>query len=181
MPSEKQKQRVKEGLCPTCGKWSYPYYLCHEHRMMQNIYRVLRKFEKNGWVDVKIDSDGKKMFKWKADARIGNMRKYSPEYIAKMQLPRLKGKPMTDKILEDVIVKVLEENGVPMNQKDIEKGIKQLKTIGKIIPDTDNLIAEYKLIQQRKSNLQRNQRFAVIYKIKFLLARNAITETQLQF
>lgn len=177
---ERNQQRVKEGRCPQCGKWSYPYYLCHEHRITQNIYRVLRNFEKRGWVDIQIDTDGKKMFKWRPGADIGaKIRKYTPEAIAKMQLPRLEGKPMTDKVLEDAILKVIEENGIPMTEKEIEKGIKQLKTIGNVIPETENLIAEYKLIGQKKSNLSKSQRDAVKYKINFLLERKAITQESL--
>lgn len=178
--TERQKQRVKEGNCPRCGKFAYPFYLCHEHRIYQNVYRVLKNFEKRGWVEVLKDFDGKKIFKWRNGADIGaKIRKYSPEYIAKMQLPRLNGKPLTDKVLEDAIIKVLEVNDCPLSEKEIEKGIKQLKTIGNVIPETDNLIEEYKRIKLKNSALSRSQRNAVMYKINFLLQRNAITENQL--
>lgn len=178
---ERNEQRVKEGRCPQCGSFSYPFYLCNRHRIAQNLYRVLRDFEKRGWVETIRDEFGKKTFKWRHGADIGaNIRKYSPESIAKMQLPRLNGKPMTDKVLQDAIIKVLEDNNVPLSQKEIEKGIKQLKTIGEVIPETDKLIEEYKLIEQKKSNLSKSQRNAVKYKINFLLQRKAITPESLQ-
>lgn len=177
--TDKQIQRRKEGLCPTCGEWAYPYYLCHKHRIYQNAYRVLNQFEKKGWVDVERDTDGKKMFKWREGANLGKLRNYSPESVAKMQLPRMNGKPMNDKVITDAIVKVLEENGCPLTGNEINKGIKQLKTIGKVIPDTQNLISEYRLIEQKKSGLSKRQRDAVRYKINFLLERKAITKDQL--
>lgn len=178
---ERNQQRVKEGRCPQCGAFSYPYYLCQHHRNYQCVYHALRTFVKRGWVEVDRDPiDNKKRYKWIPGSDVDRrIRKYSPEYIAKMELPRLKGKPMTDKVLQDAILKVLEENNTPMTKKEIERGIKQLKTIGKIIPETENLIAEYKLIGQKKSNLSKSQRDAVKYKINFLLERKAITQESL--
>lgn len=63
--------------------------------------------------------------------------------------------PLTDKVLEDAIIKVLEVNDCPLSEKEIEKGIKQLKTIGNVIPETDNLIEEYKRIKQKNSVLSK--------------------------
>jgi hypothetical protein len=91
----------------------------------------------------------------------------------------MNGKPMTEKVISDCIMQVLEVNRVPLTQKEIEKGIKMMKTIGKVIPETEGLVDEYRLIKQKKSRLSKSQRDSVEYKINFLLQRGVITEQQL--
>lgn len=175
----RKKQLALEGRCPECGEWCFPYYQCSHHRMFKNIYRVLRKFEKAGWVDVTRDpKDNKKIYKWNNTAP-KETRKYSPETIAKYNLPRLNGKPMTEDVLKEAILKILGDIGYPMYMEEIEKQFQNLKTLGKVIPETDELIAEYKLIQQKKSQLSRGKRDAVNFRIKFLMQRGVVNETQI--
>jgi hypothetical protein len=172
----------KEGRCPECGEFCYPYYRCKTHTMLANIRRALRTFEKKGWVDVEYDPYDKrvKTFKWNNKAPLNSKeKKYSPELIAKMSLPRLNGKPMTDKVIEECILKVLDVNNMPLTEKEINRGIKSMKTIGRVVPETEQLINEYKLIKQKSSKLSKNQRDAVEYRINFMLQRNAITQEQL--
>ncbi len=177
---ERRQKRAREGNCPLCGDFAYPYYYCGKCRQKQNIFRILRSFEKKGWVDTDF-KDGLKRWKWNNSAPVDRKyRKYSPESIAKMQLPRLKGKPLTDDLISECILKVLEENDVPMTDKEIQRGFKSLKTIGKIVPETQQLINEYKLIQEKKSCLSRRQRDGVEMRIQFMLKRGAITQSQLQ-
>jgi hypothetical protein len=178
-PKTKRQQRIAEGLCPACGDFSYPYHYCFKCRCGQNIYRVMKKFEKDGLVEVSI-VDGLKAWRWRKGYVRDELRKYSPETIAKMQLPRTNGKPMTDNIIQDAILKVLGENNIPMRESEIQRGIKLLKTIGRVIPEKENLIIEYKLIKQKKSSLPKSKRNAVEYRINFLLQRGAITEHQIK-
>lgn len=176
--TEKQKQRIREGLCPRCGEWAYPYYLCDHHRITQNVQRVLNSFEKSGHVKVIIDSEEHKVYGW-TNGTDPKIRKYSPETIAKMQLPRLNKRPMTNDIIQESIMEVLGLTGFPMTENEINEGIKQLKTIGKIIPNTQELINEFKLIKSKKSNMSKSQREAIQFKINFLLKRAAISADQL--
>lgn len=172
----KKRKLAKEGRCPICGEFSYPYYYCSKHRLTQNLYRVLRKFEKLGLVDTDY-KDGMKRWGWRKDAKISDkLRKHSPEAIAKMQLPRLNGKPMTDKVIEDSIMKVLETKQFAMTEKEINKGIRDLKTIGKVLPETEDLMREYRLIKEKKSNLSKKQRDAVEFKVQFLYDRGVIQQ-----
>lgn len=175
---------AREGRCPECGEFSYPYYRCKKHTMLSNIRRSLRVFEKKGWVDITYDKNDKrlKMFKWNNTAPLNaKERKYSPETIAKMSLPRMNGKPLTDKVLEEAISKVLDANNCPMTKKEIHNGIKSMKTIGRVIPETDMLITEYNLIKQKKSNLSKSKRDAVEFKINFLIQRGVIKPEQLSY
>jgi hypothetical protein len=177
--SRAQKFKL-EGRCQWCGKWSYPYSLCHEHRIKSNIIRVFRKYEKCGWVDVTIDKvDGQKIYKWNNTAP-EKTRKYSPESIAKMSLPRLKGKPMTEEVIGKAILDVLNVKGFPMTEREINKGIKTLKTVGQIVPETEDLITEYNKIQRKESSLSRSQRNAVEMKISFLVKRGIVKEGQIK-
>jgi hypothetical protein len=149
--------------------------------MLANIRRVVRKFEKNGWVDVQRDPKDKrvKLFKWNNSAPEQLSRNYSPEAVAKMALPRLKGKPITEDVIGDAILEILNENQVPMTDKEIEKSFKSLKTNNKIIPITDDLIKEYKLIKLKQSTLSKSQRDAVHVRVKFLIGRGVISNQQL--
>lgn len=174
----KNRQLAKEGRCPRCGEFSYPYYYCWTHRMYSNLNRVLRYFEKVGHVDVEIDpKDGKKRYKWKKGSKLSEkVRKHSPETVAMLRLPRLKGKPMTDKVIEDAIMKVLDAKQFAMTEKEINKGIRDLKTIGKVLPETEDLMREYRLIKEKKSNLSKKQRDAVEFKVQFLYDRGVIQQ-----
>lgn len=174
----RRQRLVSEGRCPDCGKWSYPYYYCTRCRMMRNLRRVLKKFEANGWVEVSM-IDGEKAYKWKKGVNVGKLRKYSPEAIAKLRLPRLKNKPLTDKLIQDSIIEVITKNGMPLTMKEIQKGFKQLKTIGDVVPEVDDLIREYKLIKNKQSRLSRSKRDAVEFRINFLLKRGVIAQNNL--
>lgn len=172
-----RKKYASEGRCASCGEFAYPYHYCNKCRIRRNVMRVLRDFEKKGWVDVSI-VDGKKTYKWN-DTAPENKRKYTPESVAKMQLPRLKGKPMTDDLVAEVLLDVLTVNNTPLSMREIKRGFKSLKTIGRIVPESEQLVAEYKLIQQKKSNLSKSQRDGVLLRVDFLLKKGSITESQL--
>jgi len=174
----KKEERIKEGLCPDCGTFSYPYYYCNTHRIIRNCNRVLKDFEDKGWVDVYTGKDGDKVFKLKENVDM-DTKKYNPETVRKMQLPRLNGRPMDEDLLSECVTKVLEEHGYPLTEKEIEKGIRQLKTIGQVIPKTEELIREYKRIQNKDSDLSKTKRDAVEYKVNFLLERKVIDQSQL--
>lgn len=180
---ETKKQRLaKEGRCPDCGEFSYPYYRCRECTMLANIRRVTRKFEKLGWIDVERDPNDKrvKIFKWNNSAPVDRKhRQYSPETIAKLSLPRLNGKPLTDEVLNDCIIKVLEVNQMPLTKKEIKRGVKSMKTIGKVVPEVDQLLAEYALIQAKQSKLSKSHRDAVQYRVNFLIKRGVINAAQI--
>ncbi len=86
---------------------------------------------------------------------------------------------MTDKIIGDAIIEILKEQGIPLTEKEIEKNLKSLKTVNKVLPMTDELISEYKAIQRKESRLSKNQRDAVNIRIEFLLNRKVITQQQI--
>jgi hypothetical protein len=174
----KNRQLAKEGRCPRCGEFSYPYYYCYKHRIYSNVQRTLRYFEKLGHVDVDRDPiDNKKRYKWKSGSKLSKkLREYSPETIATLRLPRMKGKPMNDKVIEDAIMKVLETKQFAMTEKEINKGIRDLKTIGKVLPETEDLLREYRLIKEKKSTLSKKQRDAVEFKVQFLYDRGVIQQ-----
>jgi len=179
-PLSKFKQRTIEGKCGHCGEWAYPYTLCKHCRYAANIRRCLNNFVKRGWCDISRNpKDNKKLYKWNNTAPEQISRNYTPESIAKMSLPRLNGKPITEKVIGDAILKILEANGCPLTEKEIEKGFRSLKNSNKIIPEKESLISEYRLIQSKQSNLSRSQREAVNTRIKFLLERGVITNEQL--
>ena len=118
-PLSKFKQRTQEGKCGHCGEWAYPYTLCKPCRYAANVRRCLNDFVKRGWCDLSRDpKTNKKLYKWNNSVD-PKMRKYTPESIVKMQLPRLNGKPITDKVLGDAILQILEANGVPLTEKEI--------------------------------------------------------------
>jgi hypothetical protein len=173
-----RKKYTIEGRCASCGEFAYPYHYCHTCRIKRNVARCIRDFEKKGWVDVTIMDDGKKGYKWNNTAP-EIVRKYTPESIAKMSLPRLKGKPMTENIIAEVILDVLNVNNTPLSTKEIERGFKSLKTIGKIIPESEQLVSEYKKIKAKESKLSKSQRDGVLLRIDFLLKKGAITQEQL--
>lgn len=182
MTQSKFKRLTIEGKCGYCGEWAYPYSLCHRCRITANIRRILRHFSKMGWVDVTVDANDKrqKIFKWNnTGPQEFKHRKLSPEAVARMSLPRLNGKPMTDEVIGDAILDILKTNGFPMTEKEIDKGFKSLKTNNKIIPLKEDLISEYKLIQSKASNLSKSQRDAVNTRIAFLLKQGVITQEQL--
>lgn len=174
--AEKQKQRIADGNCPSCGEWAYPYYYCKTCRIKRNVKRVLTSFEKKGWVDVKLDpKTNEKLYKWNDTAPESVINKnHSPEAVAKMQLPRLKGKPMTDTVVAQTILDILDKNQLPLTTKEIQKGFKSLKTIGKVIPERENLINEYKLIKLKQSKLSKSQRDGVELRIQFLCNRGML-------
>lgn len=178
----KKKQLRLEGRCPDCGVFCFPYYQCDDHRMLQNIRRVARNLAKAGLVEVTIDPKDKrqKMYKWikgAIDSKIS--RKYSVETMAKMMLPRMKGKPMTDELIKSCIMEVLDKNQVPLTEKEITRGIRSMKTIGHVVPEKENLVHEFKLIQEKKSTLSRSERQAVESRIKFLIERGALKQTEI--
>lgn len=177
--SRAQKFKL-EGRCARCGVFSYPYYLCHDHRIMQNILTGIREFEKRGWFDVTRDSKNKKIYKWNHTAPPGiNNTKVSPKRLAELALPRMNGRPMTEKVLIECITEVLEVKQYPLTKKEINNGIKAMKTIGKVLPEREEMIEEYKLIQRKESKLSKSQRDAVEFRISFLLKRGVITSESL--
>lgn len=178
----RQQRLAKEGRCVDCGEFSYPYYKCYKHRITDNIRRVLRNFERLDLVEVTRDPSDKrlKMFKWKGKENARKFRKYTPEAIAKMSLPRLKGKPMTDDLIMKCITDVLDKHQMPLTEKEIMNGVKQMKTLGDVIvPDKESIMNEYKLIQQKKSKLSRSQRNAVEFRVNFLNKRGVIKDEEL--
>ncbi len=158
-PLSRFKKFTQEGKCGHCGEWAYPYSLCHHCRIASNIRRCLNNFVKRGWCDVKRDpKDNKKLYKWNNSAPQEISKNYSPEAIAKMSLPRLHGKPMTDKIIGDAIIEILKEQGIPLTEKEIEKNLKSLKTVNKVLPMTDELISEYKANSKKgKQTIQKSK------------------------
>lgn len=42
-PTKSKQYRIEHGLCPMCGKESAPYYLCHDHRNIGALHRLLTK------------------------------------------------------------------------------------------------------------------------------------------
>jgi len=40
---ERRQHRIDHGMCPLCGKEAAPYYLCHEHRTLNALTRILNK------------------------------------------------------------------------------------------------------------------------------------------
>lgn len=176
----KRTERIANGNCPSCGEWAYPYYYCKTCRIKRNISRVLNSFEKKGWVDIKLDpKTNKKSYKWNNTAPENISKNYTPETMAKMSLPRLKGKPMTDEVVAQTILDVLGTNMMPLTTKEIQRGFKSLKTIGKVIPERESLIREYKLIKLKQSNLSKSQRDGVELRISFLLKHGTINESDL--
>lgn len=179
-PLSRAQKFAREGRCARCGEFSYPYYLCGKHRAYQNISAVLRSFEKLGWVDVTRDEKNKKLYKWNNTAPPEVMkRRVSPKRLAELALPRMNGKPMTDELIQKCIVEVLEVKQYPMTKKEIESGIRSMKTIGKVLPERDEMINEYKLIKKKESRLSKSQRDAVEFRIGFLLKRGVINEQQI--
>lgn len=174
------KERVSEGLCPVCGDFSYPYYYCTKHRIKSNISRITRKLEKEGVLDVTFDKDGEKMMKIKDGFEFKDKRNYSASTIKKMQLPRLNGKPMDDNLILNVIHEVIIKNKIPLTEKEINDAIKQLKTNHKVIPVLDDLIYQYKSIQNKKSLLPKKSRMAIELRINFLLSIGRITKKDLE-
>lgn len=47
---ERRVYRVEHGLCPECGKEAAPYYLCHDHRSLGMIRRMMNKAAERGIV-----------------------------------------------------------------------------------------------------------------------------------
>ena len=173
------QKRISEGCCPDCGEISYPYYYCNEHRRERNIKRALKDLKDRGALDVAIEQEsGDKLYKWKEGYELKE-RKYSKKSIDKMRMPRINGKPMTSEVVAESALKVLEINGHPLTKKEMLNGIKQLKILGKVIPRTEDLIREYKLIKMKASNLPKSQRDGVEFKINFMLSRGTINESQL--
>lgn len=176
------KQLRLEGKCPACGEFAFPYYYCHKCRITKNTYRVLKNFEKYGWVDIRVDPlTNKKLYRWNDKAPQKISKNYSPESIAKMSLPRLSGKPMTEDFLNEIILDVLQTNNMPLTIREIERGVKSLKLSGKIIPETSYLVEEYKKVQLKSSQLSKNERNGVEIRVNFLLKRGVINQSQLTF
>lgn len=176
--SNLKQHRIENGLCPDCGESSYPYYYCKKHRITRNINRVTKKLEEKGCLDVELDENGEKLYTLKEGVEIES-KNFSPKAIKKMQLPRLGGKPMTGNVVDSAILEVLDAHQTPLTLKEINLGVKQLKTAGRVIPDRANLINEFNLIQHERSTLSKAERDAVVFKINFLLQRKIITEKQL--
>lgn len=117
-----QRQRLLNGLCPSCGKDAAPYRLCPDHRALESLTRLLSRWEKAGALTKSRGPGGNH---WKATA---NMREIIDAMPARRMplwdggedartLPRLRGVPVD---VEATIVEILRDRGRPATVEEIQ-------------------------------------------------------------
>ncbi len=128
--TDKQQERVSNGLCPRCGKPAAPYYYCSEHRFDASLGRVLRRGQKLGVFDSEKRPGDKRLNWW----TIGpNELKPSDWRAQGSQLrdsdkrlrPRLKGIPVD---VEKTLISMMRAIGKPLMIEEIEVAWGRLRT-----------------------------------------------------
>lgn len=159
---ERRVFRVEHGLCPECGKESAPYYLCHDHRAIGMIGRMMNRMTEHGAVEksrkgrhvyYKIAPDGMK----KLDTFKYGVTGFDMDKDDKRLRPRMGKRPID---LDETLLSIFRTAGKPLQMEEIYSAWGKLRSKRKtqtLAGDMSAIIAAQRKRQARGERLAAQQ------------------------
>lgn len=160
-PMKNRQYRIDHGLCPVCGDEAAPYYLCHKHRQIGMVGRMLKLMAQRGVVE-QSKENGRNYYRVapgherRVDEFSWRPRGSELDPNDKRFRPRLGRRPVD---LDETLVQIFLDAGRPLQIEEVVAAWGRLRSKRK----TESLAGDMRaLIEAQRLRDMRNAKRAAI-------------------